>query len=251
MRVLIVDDEAAARERLARLLEGLDVEVVVEAADGLAALEVAERLRPEVILLDIEMPEVSGLDVARRLGEPRPLVIFQTAFNQYAIDAFEREALDFLLKPVTPERLTEALARARRRLDERANVTRITAEMAARLEVSLGRAAPRPPRRLLVRHQSGHRLLAVVEIDRFVAEDSAVYAVAAASRHMMDDSLDELERRLGGRFVRTSRADLIAVDRVDRIASNGDGSATLRLKDGTEWRVSRRRAASVRENLER
>jgi DNA-binding LytR/AlgR family response regulator len=252
MRVLIVDDEGAARRRLVRLLEDLDVEVAGEAADGLAALDVAERTRPDVILLDIEMPEVSGLDVARRLSDPRPLIIFQTAFDQYALDAFEREALDFLLKPVTRDRLAHALARADRRLSERAGVTRVTAEMAARLEASLGRGVPRrPPRRLLVRHQAGHRLLPLTEIDRFVAAEGVVHAVAGRAQHMVDDPLDELERRLATAFVRTSRAELVAIDRVDRIVGNGDGSATLVLKDRTECRVSRRRAADVRQALER
>jgi two-component system response regulator AlgR len=104
---------------------------------------------------------------------------------------------------------------------------------------------------LLVRHQSGHRLLPVADIDRFVAEDGVVYAVTGRTRHLADDSLDELERRLAAAFARISRSDLVAIDRVDRIASNGDGSATLVLKDGSEWRVSRRRAAAVRASLER
>jgi DNA-binding LytR/AlgR family response regulator len=252
MRVLIVDDETAARQRLARLLAALDVEVAGEAPDGLVALQLAERDRPDVILLDIEMPEVSGLDVARRLSDPRPLVIFQTAFDQYALDAFEREALDFLLKPVTRERLAQALSRAERRLVERAGVTRVTPEMAARLETSLRLGAPpRTPRRLLVRHQTGHRLLPIAEIDRFVAADGMVYAVSGRMQHMVDDSLDALEGRLSVAFVRTSRADLIAIDRVDRIVSNGDGSASLILKDGSVWHVSRRRAAAVKVSLER
>jgi DNA-binding LytR/AlgR family response regulator len=252
VRVLIVDDEQAARQRLVRLLADLDVEIAGEAADGLEALELAAKSRPDVVLLDIEMPEVSGLDVARRLPDPRPLIIFQTAFDQYALDAFEREALDYLLKPVTRERLAQAIAKAERRLAERATVTRVTAEMAARLEASLGRGGShRPPRRLLVRHQAGHRLLAVSEVGRFVAAEGVVYAVAGQAQHLVDDSLDDLERRLATTFVRTSRSDLVAIDRVDRIVGNGDGSAMLVLKDGTEWRVSRRRTADVKRALER
>jgi DNA-binding LytR/AlgR family response regulator len=251
MRVLVVDDEAAARQRLIRLLADCDVDVVGEAADGLEALEMAERLKPEVVLLDIEMPEVSGLDVARRLRDPRPLVVFQTAFGHYAVDAFEREALDFLLKPVTRERLDQALERVRRRVKERTIAAPFTAEIAARIEASLGHRARAPrPRRLLVRHQSGHRLVPVVEIDRFVAEDGLVYAVARDARQVVDDSLDALEARLAGVFVRTSRRELLAIDRVDRLASNGDGSATVTLKDGSVWRVSRRRAAEVRQALQ-
>src|SRR5215212_7426519 len=99
MRILIVDDEPAARRRLAVMLDELDVEVVGEAAGGLEALEMARARRPDVVLLDIAMPEVDGLDVARHLDEPRPLVIFQTAFDAYALKAFELEAVDYLLKP--------------------------------------------------------------------------------------------------------------------------------------------------------
>lgn len=252
IRILIVDDESAARKRLARLLVDLGVEVVGEAANGLEALDLARRVRADVILLDIKMPEVSGLDVARRLPEPRPLVIFQTAFGEYALEAFEREALDYLLKPVTRERLAQALARAESRLAERAGITRVTAEMAVRLEQSLlerSASGARRPRRLLVRHQAGHRLLPVADVDRFVAREGLVYAAAGQSQSVVDDSLDELERRLAGLFVRTGRADLLAIDRIDRIVSNGNGSAMVTLRDGAEYRVSRRRAADVRRAL--
>jgi DNA-binding LytR/AlgR family response regulator len=248
IRILIVDDEPAARARLVRLLQGLDAEVVAEAGDGLEALELAARHRPDVMLLDIEMPEVSGLDVARRLATPGPLVIFQTAYDQYALEAFTREALDYLVKPVTRERLADAVARAARRLHERADAVRVTAEVAARLDAVL---PPRRPRRLLVRYQAGHRLVAVAEIDRFVARDGLTYAVTRQGEHVVDDSLDEISRRLAGAFVRTSRADLVAIDRVDRLVSTGDGGATITLKDGTLAHVSRRRAADVRRALER
>jgi two-component system LytT family response regulator len=251
MRVLVVDDEAAARQRLVRLLADCDVEVAGEAADGLEALELIARVKPDVVLLDIEMPEVSGLDVARRLSDPRPLVVFQTAFGHYAVEAFEREALDFLLKPVTRERLDHALDRATRRLAERTSAVPFTAEMAARIEASLEHRTRAPrPRRLLVRHQAGHRLVPVAEIERCVAEDGLVYAVVRGERHIVDDTLDELEGRLTGVFVRTSRADLLAIDRVDRLVSNGDGSAAVTMRDGSVWRVSRRRAAEVRKALQ-
>jgi DNA-binding LytR/AlgR family response regulator len=252
MRVLIVDDEPAARTRLLRLLEELDIEVAGEAANGLEALEQLARLRPDVVLLDIDMPEITGLDVARRLPDPPALVVFQTAYDEYALAAFEREAIDYLLKPVTKDRLAESLARAARRLDERTGRTPITPELAGRLDAVLRRAGPQPrPRRILVRYRHGHRLLPVSDVDRFAAGDGVVSAHTRQSTHLIDDTLDELERRLAGAFVRVSRADLIAIDRVDFIASNGDGSLTLTLKDGAAVRVSRRRAAAVRATFER
>jgi DNA-binding LytR/AlgR family response regulator len=107
MRVLIVDDEAAARTRLASLVEEIDpaIDIVGEAQDGVAALELVRTQLPDVILLDIAMPEVDGLDVARHLPDPRPLIIFQTAYHEYALDAFDQQALDYVVKPVRRERL--------------------------------------------------------------------------------------------------------------------------------------------------
>jgi DNA-binding LytR/AlgR family response regulator len=251
VRVLIVDDEAAARQRLARLLASFDVTIAGEAANGLDALHLAAREHPDLVFLDIAMPEVSGLDVARRLPEPRPLVIFQTAHDEYALKAFEREALDYLLKPVTRERLAVALQRAARRLGERRAPPLISAAVAEQLAAAVSRqAAPRAPRRLLVRYQSGYRLIPVARIERFHAEAGLVYAVTRESSFATDETLDALERRMAGMFVRTSRADLVPLDQVDRFSSNGDGSAVLTLKDGTAVRVSRRRAAGVKRALE-
>ncbi len=114
MRVLIVDDEPNARNRLQIMLEELDVEVVGEAANGMEALEMVESLRPDLLLLDIQMPEVDGFDVARHLPDGGPLVVFQTAHDEFALKAFDHEALDYLVKPVSLKRLAEALERARR-----------------------------------------------------------------------------------------------------------------------------------------
>ena len=108
MRVLIVDDEPAARRRLALMLEELDEEVVGQAANGMEALQMAAERRPELLLLDVEMPEVDGFDVLRHIGEPRPLVVFQTAYDEYALRAFEHAALDYLVKPVTRAGLERA-----------------------------------------------------------------------------------------------------------------------------------------------
>jgi YesN/AraC family two-component response regulator len=117
MRVLIVDDEAAARRRLELMLEELDVEVCGQATNGLEALDAVREMSPDVILLDVEMPEIDGLDVARHLPEPRPFVIFQTAYDSYALEAFEHAALDYLVKPVSLEKLERSLERVRARLE--------------------------------------------------------------------------------------------------------------------------------------
>jgi two-component system response regulator AlgR len=116
MRVLIVDDEPAARRRLQLMLEELDVEVAGQAENGVRALELAASLRPDLLLLDIVMPEVDGFDVVRHLPEPRPLIVFQTAHDDFALEAFDHDAIDYVVKPVSLARLERALERARDRL---------------------------------------------------------------------------------------------------------------------------------------
>jgi DNA-binding LytR/AlgR family response regulator len=251
MRVLIVDDEAAARTRLASLVEEIDpeIEIVGEAADGVAALELARAKAPDVILLDIAMPEVDGLDVARHLPEPRPLIIFQTAYHQYAIEAFDEQALDFVVKPVRKARLAQALERAHARLATLERAGLWSPQSLEKLGDALGHRRAQPAR-LLVRHGAGHRLLPLGEVIRFAADDGLVYARTKTESPATDYTLAELETRLASGFARVSRADLVNIAHVKRIVSNGDGSASLTLTDGSTVHVSRRRAAGVRRLLE-
>jgi len=247
MRVLIVDDEPAARERLRLMLEELDVEVAGEAANGVEALESVDRLRPDVLLLDIAMPEVDGFDVVRYLGEPRPLVIFQTAHDEFALEAFEHEALDYVVKPVTLVRLSRALDRARDRISSRAVLDRAAIDRIQAL-IAKPTAATRP--RILVREGRGHRLIALRDIDRFSAAGGLAYAHAGTAKYLSDYTLAEIEDRTGSLFVRASRGDLVNVERVAAISGLRDGSAMLVLKDGSKVRVSRRRTQNVRAALE-
>jgi DNA-binding LytR/AlgR family response regulator len=246
MKVLIVDDEAAARRRLAQLLEEIDPSIVIvgEAADGVAALTLVEERRPDVLLLDVAMPEVDGFDVARHLKPPRPLIVFQTAYHEFAVQAFDHEALDYVVKPVRKGRLAQALERARARLAVRP-ASEFQPGAFERLGTALG-YEPARPARILVRHGAGHRLVALRDIVRFTADERLVYACTAAGSPAVDYTLAELEARTAGSFVRVSRADLVNLAHVQGIASNGDGSATLTLADGQKVRVSRRRAADVR-----
>jgi DNA-binding LytR/AlgR family response regulator len=254
MKVLIVDDEAHARRRLASMLEEIgagnapSIEIVGEAADGMTALDLVRSKQPDVILLDIAMPEVDGLDVIRHLADPRPLVIFQTAHADYALQAFDHQALDYVVKPVKKDRLARAVERAWSRIG---TLERARLWQDAPLE-QIGSALARErvrPARVLVRHGAGHRLLAVREILRFTAEDGLTYAQTTRERPVTDYTLGELEERLGAGFVRASRADLVNVEQIEGIASNGDGSATLTLAGGVTVHVSRRRAADVRNVL--
>ena len=244
MRVLVVDDEPAARRRLALMLEELDEEVAGEAANGVEALEIARDRRPDVLLLDIEMPEVDGFDVARHLPEPRPLIVFQTAYDEYALRAFEHAAIDYLVKPVTLDGLRRALGRARERLSAAAPPA-LDAALLGSLRASVRGEAPRRAR-LLVREGRGHRLVALDGITRFTADEGVVYAwLSAGEKRLTDYTLAELEERAGEAFVRASRGELVNAEAVERIVRNGDGSATLGMRGGATVHVSRRRAPDV------
>lgn len=257
MRVLIVDDEPAARRRLARMVAELSAEtgaeVVGQAVNGVEALDLTRELRPDVLLLDISMPEVDGFDVARHLPEPRPALVFQTAHDEHALRAFDCEALDYVVKPVTRERLARALDRVERHLAGGLRHA-LSPEAIARVQAQLGRegaagpVAGRRPR-LLVRSGRGHRLVPLSDILRLVSREGLAYAHTREGRHRTDYTLAELEQRTAGLFVRVHRSALVSLEAIEGIVSNGDGSATLTLADGTAVRVSRRRAPEVKQAL--
>jgi DNA-binding LytR/AlgR family response regulator len=186
---------------------------------------------------------VDGFDVARHLAPPRPLLVFQTAYDEYALRAFEHAALDYLVKPVTLDGLRRALGRARERL--RAPAAAPDPEVLRGLRVAVRGQPPRRPR-LLVREGRGHRLVAFDAIARFSADEGVVYAhLDGGERRLTDYTLAELEERAGEAFVRASRGELVNADAVERIVRNGDGSATLGLRGGATVHVSRRRAPEV------
>lgn len=246
---MIVDDEANARNRLQIMLEELDVEVVGEASNGVEALEMAGRLRPDLLLLDINMPEVDGFDVVRHLDDPGPMVVFQTAHDEFALKAFDHEAVDYLVKPVNLARLSDALERVRKRLGSTSAAV-YSPELIDQLRAAVGARATHAPRRLLVRDGRGHRLLPLDEILAFVAREGEVYAGTAEREYMVDYTLTELEGRFSDSFTRASRAKLVGLAHVERFLAEGESGAQLVLADGTRVRVSRRRAAEVRHRLE-
>ncbi len=248
MRILIVDDEAAARQRLCIMAEELDVEVVGEAENGLQALELVRERNPDVILLDIAMPEVDGFDVARHLEDPRPLIVFQTAYDEHALRAFDHEAVDYLVKPVTLDRLQRALDRVRERLADRHRPP-LSTDLLHRMQEALSAQTPVRQPRFLVRQRGGHRLIPYADVLLFHARDGVVRARTTEREFLTDYTLAELEERTGEAFVRANRSELINADHVQSISSNGDGSATLTLTDESSVRASRRRAAQVRAQL--
>ena len=234
LRVLVVDDEPLARERLSHLVEELpEVELAGVAASGEEALLLAGKLRPEVVLLDIRMPGMDGLEAAHhlaRMPEP-PAVIFTTAYDQHALAAFDAQAAGYLLKPVRPERLREALERARR--PTRAQLARIAE----------GTGGPRT--RIAVRARDELRLIPVEEISCFIAEQKYTTLRHAAGEELIEESLKALEEEFSGSFVRVHRNSLVAVAHIVRIERDDAGHQAVRLRDGATLPVSRRLAADV------
>src|SRR5215472_4540839 len=182
MRVLIADDEAPARARLRQMLAAYaDMEVAGEAETGVQAMEMAATLRPDLMLLDIQMPGSTGIDVAACLPEPRPRIVFCTAFDQYAVDAFELHAVDYLLKPITRARLAQALDRVR-----------TAAEPAPSVDAAL-RAHAAGPARFLVKSGAHYVVVGEAKVLYFASQDGLTKLVADGAHFWMDPTLNELE----------------------------------------------------------
>lgn len=240
MNVVIADDEPFARERLRDLLAGhADVTVVAEAGDGEAVLRACARWHPDLVLLDVAMPGPDGMEVARRLtaATAPPRVVFCTAYDQYALPAFETAAVDYLMKPVRAERLAMALDRVRAGLQ--------LAAAAETPSVVPGRA---PRRQLCVRRRGSLRLIPVEDIRYLQADEKYVVIHHAKGEDLLEESLRSLEEEFGERFVRIHRNCLIARAQLAELQRGGDGQLLVRLLDGNRLlEVSRRCAAQVRD----
>ena len=249
LRVLIADDEPRARQFLQRLLsEHDDLEVVAVARNGAEALAQIERTKPAVAFLDIQMPDLSGLDVARMLrGDDAPIVVFVTAHDEHAVQAFELAALDYVLKPLGRERLAATLQRVR---GEVAQGSRRSGQAAALREALSSEGLRREPlQRLPVRHRREVRLLDLAEVPMVFSRDRLVLANHDGKEYLVDDTLQELEDRLPpGMFVRVHRGALVNLSWVQSFGSEG-GVLVLHLKDGSRVEASERRAAEVRRRL--
>lgn len=254
LRVLIVDDEPLARRRLEILLRELpDAVLVGSAADGLSAARLIEELAPDVVLLDIKMPGRSGLEVLDGLSRERappvsPIVIFVTAFDRFAIDAFERAAFGYLLKPVEPAKLTAALGRARAALAERAAAdrTREVEEVLANLRGGAKPAASPFVRNIWIAERGGRACVAVGAIDWIAAERDYVRIHTGAKSYLIRQSIGGLEEKLDpDEFLRVHRSSLVRRDRIVRIKTAA-GRGVVVLSTGAEIPVSRRHMASVK-----
>jgi len=245
VKILIVDDEQPARDRLRQILEdepGYDV--VGEAGNGEEALQRAAELKPDVVLLDIRMPGMEGIEAARHLNamDPAPAVVFTTAYDEYAIDAFEARAIGYVLKPVRRARLTGALEHARR------FASSALAEAAAEANLDARR------KHVCAYAHGELKLIPIDEISMFRADQKYVSVDHDNGQDLIDDSLKSLEAEFGDRFVRIHRSALIAVDRIDRLEKNTEGKSRVVLREGSqvdniELIISRRHVAEVKRRL--
>jgi two-component system LytT family response regulator len=242
LRALIVDDEPPARRRLRRLLLEIGgVETVGEAGDAEAMRAALQRHRPDLVLLDIQLPGDSGIDVIAGLPRPRPHVIFVTAHDAYAVRAFELHAVDYVLKPVSRARLSDSIDRVRR-----APPASAAAIAAWRESVE---AATRPAR-LPVTSGGRIQLVDVASIDWIESADNYVILHCGARQHLLRETMTRLAGRLDPRrFARIHRSTIVQIDRVDRLEPIARGDWVVRLRDGTQLPMSRTYRSDVLERV--
>jgi two-component system, LytTR family, response regulator len=245
IQAMLVDDETLSRRGIRQLLAAHpDIEVAGECRDGRQALAALETLAPDLLFLDIQMPELDGFGVmreliARRGADHLPMTIFLTAFEEFALDAFGVEAIDYLVKPVSEERFAVAMQRVRRRLAG----DRLTTPAGA----VDGLAAHRPPvvDHLIVTTARGQRVVPLEEISWIGADDYYVAIHAGGRRHLLRESMASLESRLDrSRFVRVHRAAIVHIGRVRELRTTAEDVVVV-LDDGTRLPVSRRRRAAL------
>jgi two-component system LytT family response regulator len=243
LQVLVVDDEPLIRLGIRRALEAVAGLVVAgECGTGPEAIAALSSRSHDLVVLDVQMPGCSGLDVVRQIGPARmPAVIFLTAFDEYAVQAFEVNAVDYVLKPFEPERLALAVARARDRI-----ATRADGALAARLEALLS-ARPEPLlERLVVRDGERYALVPVDAIDWVEAANNHVQLHCGARRHLLAETLTSLERRLDPRrFLRVHRSRIVNATRVVAVHVLMGGAYELELRDGTRLTSGRQYREAV------
>ncbi len=249
MKVLIVDDEKPARDRLRQILEDEDdYQVVGEAGNGQEALSLAAKHEPDVVLLDIRMPGLDGIETAHHLIELEhtPAVVFATAYDEYAIDAFEARAVGYVLKPVRRSRLVAALSQASRL------ASTALRQVAAEAHMETQR------RHVCATVKGELKLIPITEVACFFADQKYVRAEHNKGHDLLDESLKSLAGEFSEPFVRIHRGALVAVDRIERIEKSADGKSRVILRgwphsdshvDDKELIISRRHVAEVRRRL--
>ena len=254
MRVVVVDDEKPARDRLRRLLsDHPDLVLVGEASDSGTAVALIDRERPDLCFLDVQMPEGDGFEVLRRVSH-RPRVIFTTAYDQYAVPAFEVNSLDYLLKPFNRKRFAAAIDRARAAFGAgekpEKDVVRLLEEIRAGLPRpdEAAAPAPEPPIRIPAKRANRVVLLDPAEILWFEAEETIVFARTDAARHLVERTLSDLEVQLGRAFFRAHRRYLVNISAIVEILPGEGGAHRIVMRDPerSTTPLSRRQARVLR-----
>jgi len=240
LRAVIVDDEPLARQRIVDLLAGEPVTVVGECEDGLQALEAIGRLAPDLLFLDIQMPGMDGFELLSLLDTPRPMIVFTTAFDTYAVRAFDEHALDYLLKPIDADRFRTALARVREAIAQPRE------EWAARVSALLARLdqpSTRPPqmlRRVVVKEPGRVFFIDTREVDWFEAAGNYIRVHTGTESHLIRMTMQALEERLDPRaFVRVHRSTIVNVGRVAELRATFHGEYDVLLRSGAKLAMQR------------
>jgi two-component system, LytTR family, response regulator len=249
IRTIIIDDEPLARRGLRQLIEPhADLKVVGEARNGVEAIEVVRNMKPDLMFLDVQMPEPDGFGVLKQIwSEEMPIVVFVTAYDEFAVRAFEAHALDYLVKPLQRDRFNDAVERVRNQIRSK-DALLMSRRLASLLEEKTTASARQ---RVVVPSNSGELLLDVAEIDWIEADDYYSAVHVGTRRHLIRESLASLEHRLDSeRFVRTHRSAIVNMDRVCELRMES-GEMVLVLRNGQRVPVSRRRRECVKEHLRR
>lgn len=258
IRTLIVDDEPLARERLQELLDDRsDIVVVGEAEDGLEAANAIQKHEPDLVFLDVQMPGLSGIDVIEEVGrDTMPVTVFVTAYDQYAIKAFDLAAVDYLLKPFDDERFEQALARARQRILDQGTdaISRRLLRMLEERDPALLEAEEESDEpyleRIAVQGRGKARIVSVEDITHITADGSYAELHTADGTHVIRERMKALSSRLDpSKFVRVHRSAIVRLDEVEMILRSGGGNYAVRLDDGTTVSVSRGRIEELQERL--
>ena len=250
IRVLVADDEAPARQRVVDLLRNdAQITSIAEAADGEAAVEAIQKQRPDLVFLDVQMPELDGLGVIDAIGAAQmPLTVFVTAFDQHAIRAFEANALDYLLKPFSDERFEFTMARVKMRLDERS--TSEFGQRVMRMMVNTPAGTDRRLDRLVVKSAGTTRFVRVIDIDWIEAAGVYVTLHVAGKELLYRAALNDLAERLDPRrFVRVHRSSLVNIESIIQLEPMSHGEFEAVLKNGARTRVSRTYRALLERRL--
>ena len=256
LRVLVVDDEPLGRQRVLDLLETLDVEVVGTAADGTEAVARIRELHPDVVFLDVQMPKMSGLDVVRTVGpELMPVTVFVTAFDQFAIQAFDVSAVDYLVKPFKDDRFREALHRAREKAQSK-TVARLHEQLLSLLQTgqpSTGQSSSPEPRyldRIAVQMHGKVRVIPVAQIEYITASGPYADLHVGAQRFAIRESMQNLADKLDPEaFVRIHRSTIVRIELIDTLLRHEGSEYEVQLKSGILLRVGRSRLEALERKL--